>query len=173
LLLMIVGRREAQPLERHVNATQMAQSAVNLLVPSAFLGREPFPGVLPTSRLFAVVYRGQPLDYIHTWYQTDMWTLWGSSFAVGGWRGGPWTILGVAFLLGAGYRRLLQHGGRLGLLWRIWWLYCSYYVIISYGFDVDLATAVKLFVSGAVVVFLVRPRVVAPAAQTHLAPARH
>lgn len=168
-LLMITNRKEARPLWAFVSYRQMSKSAVNLLVPSAFLGREPFPGVIQTSRLFSVVYRGQPLWYINTWYQTDMWTFWGSAFALGGWGGGHAVMFAVSLFLGFGYRRIIKRAGRLGLLWRLWWLYSCYLVLVSYGFDVDFAAAISLLVGGTVVVILLRPRTV-KATQSALPP---
>ena len=157
-LLMIVARKEAQPLADFVTAGQVVKSAINLLVPSALLGREPFPGVLPMSRLFSAVYRGRSAEFIATWYQTDMWTFWGSAYALGGWLRGPLLMLAIAAGLGAGYRRIIKRGGRHGLFWRLWWLYSCYLVLISYGFDVDFAASLSLLVGGVVVVLLLRPR---------------
>lgn len=159
-LLMITARKEVRPLEEVVSAGQMAKSAVNLHVPSALLGREPFPGVIASSRLFSMVYRGVSLDYINTWYQTDMWTFWGAAFAVGGWSGGLFVMFVVALVLGRGYRLIITRAGKLGLLWRLWWLYGAYLVLISYGFDVDAAAMFSLLVGGTVVVILLRPRAV-------------
>ena len=169
-LLMIVARKEARPLAEIVTAGGMARSAVNLLVPSFILGREPFPGVIATSRLFSAVYRGSTLEYINTWYQTDMWTFWGAAFALGGWQSGMLFMFGIALFLGVGYRWIIRKGGRLGLLLRLWWLYSSYLVLISYGFDVDFAASISLFVGGTVVVLLLRPRTVSQAPA--LTPAR-
>ena len=157
-LLIIVSRKEAVPVEKFVSATQVVKSTANLLIPSALLGGEPFPGVLPMSRLFSAVYRGQSVDYINTWYQTDMWTFWGAAFALGGWRWGLVAMFGIAMLLGSGYRRIIRRPGRLSLLFRLWWLYLCYLVLISYGFDVDFAAAFSLFIGGTVVVILLRPK---------------
>lgn len=157
-LLMIVARKEARPVADYVTPAQVAKSAVNLLVPSALLGGEPFPGVLSTSRLFSAVYRGRSDEFIATWYQTDMWTFWGCAFALGGWTRGPVLMLAIAAFLGAGYRRIIKRGGQLGLIWRLWWIYSSYLVLISYGFDVDFAASASLLVGGTVVVILLRPR---------------
>jgi hypothetical protein len=157
-LLMIVARKEAVPVEEAVNASQTIKSVVNLLVPSVVLGREPFPDVLPSSRLFSAVYRGRSPEFIASWYQTDMWTFWGTAFALGGWMGAPMMMVVVAALLGAGYRCLARRAGAYNVLLRFWWLYGTYLVIISYGFDVDLTAAIYLFVGGLVVVLLVRPQ---------------
>ena len=160
-LLIIVSGKEIRPLQDVVHAGQMLQSGVNLVVPSALAGREPFPGVLPTSRAFSVVYRGQDRAYIDSHYQTDMWTFWGAAFAVAGWRYAAAVMFGIALFLGFGFSQIVGHGGRLGLLWRIWWLYSSYLVLISYGFDVDFGAAVSLLVGGATAVAVLRPRPVA------------
>jgi hypothetical protein len=157
-LLLIVGRKERQPLREWVNGEQVVKSAVNLIVPSGLLGREPFPEVLPSSRVFTAVYRSRDRAYINTYYQTDMWTFWGAAFAVGGWRYGPLLMFGIALALGAGFRFLVDKGGHLGLLWQLWWLHSSYRVLISYGFDVDFAAAVSLLVAGIVVVLVLRPK---------------
>jgi hypothetical protein len=157
-LLMIVSRKEAIPVSEVVSAGQMARSAVNLIVPSVVLGREPFPGVLPSSRLFSAVYRGRSAEFIASWYQTDMFTLWGTAFALGGWAAGPLVMVAVGLFLGFGYRRIVRRGGAYNVLLRLWWLYACYLVIISFGFDVDFAAAVYIFLGGAVVVLLLRPR---------------
>lgn len=162
-LLIIVRQKDVNSQVQYVNIEQTVKSTVNVLVPSAILGRKPFPGVMPASRLFTLIYRGRSEDQINTNYQTDMWTLWGISYALFGWSGGIAVIFIVSFIAAVVYKRLGQMDTKYSLLLRVWWIFSIFYLLLSYGFDTTTMTAVDILLQGGIAILLLRPRAHDPA----------
>jgi hypothetical protein len=155
---MILGHHESSENTAAVSVGQNVESAINNVFPSALIGRKPFPGVLPSSRLFGLIYRSWTLKWIEQYYQTDMWTMWGISYALFGWVGGLIVNLIMGFGIGLGYARLQGVPTVAGRLLTMWALFSVYHLFVSFGLDVTFAISVYTLVGGLTAVALIQPR---------------
>lgn len=102
--------REPDPavIDKYLAVSYSLKNFINNLVPG-----EIFPDHdIMTSRVFNMAYRGYGEEHVRRYFLSEPWTLWGYSWLKGhGAVGGLAVILGLAFIMQAGYMLLCRFGG--------------------------------------------------------------
>lgn len=117
---------------------------INKLLPFA----NPFPGVIPSSRLYRVIIFDFSFDEILSTYNTNAYTLWGLSYAYFGWWGGLLAVYVMAFLLSVLYQRAAGSPSIYNIFLRGWVILIIYGWLRAFGFDVLIRSQYMVLATG-------------------------
>ena len=122
-------------MSEYLSPKRQIKYLVNKLIP----GWDPFPeATLQTSRLFAPAYRGWSLEFVKRVYNSDLWTLWGLSYAQFGLIGSFIMIFLISFLLSWGYQWVGRAKSSLHIVWRVLMLSFITSMLLSQGFETSI-----------------------------------
>src|SRR4030067_60779 len=133
--LIIIVNQTGPEVSEYLSPKRQIKYLVNKLIP----GWDPFPeATLQTSRLFAPAYRGWSLEFVKRGYNSDLWTLWGLSYAQFGLIGSFIMIFLISFLLSWGYQWVGRAKSSLHIVWRVLMLSFITSMLLSQGFETSI-----------------------------------
>ncbi len=136
---VVVVPGDAGAKAQYMNWTYMAKNLMNNLVIGV-----PFPEAeIMTSSLMPIIYRGFDERHVRENFLSEMWTLWGSSYVLGGPVGGILMLFAAGFLL---QFAMVGVGRRLGSFEFYWkccciWMGCA--VLVFFHMAIDHAAFVS------------------------------
>lgn len=147
-LMPIVNKMGRDPSEV-VNWGDMAKATLDLCLPGRF-----WDDILPTSRLFSVVYGGSSIELAKLVYNTPLFTLYGTAFFHWQWTGGLIFIFLFSCFLAAVFQTISLSGTKYRVFLQAWWLLAVYYALLSMGVEEWVYACYEMLLKGALYIFV-------------------